>query len=69
MDKELLAMLVCPLCNGQLEYDREARELTCHYDGLAFPIREGIPVMLPEEARALSADEKLKPSLGRTGDA
>ncbi|MCB8889758.1 Trm112 family protein [Vreelandella malpeensis] len=69
MDKELLAMLVCPLCNGQLEYDREARELACHYDGLAFPIREGIPVMLPEEARVLSADEKLKPSPGRTGDA
>ncbi|MFG6666707.1 Trm112 family protein [Halomonas sp. HNIBRBA4712] len=69
MDKELLAMLVCPLCNGKLEYDRDAQELICYYDGLAYPIREGIPVMLPEEARVLSADEKLKSSPGRTGQA
>ncbi|MCE8015676.1 Trm112 family protein [Halomonas sp. MCCC 1A17488] len=69
MDKELLAMLVCPLCKGKLKYDREAQELACHYDGLAYPIRDGIPVMLPEEARRLEVDEKLPPSSGRTGEA
>ena len=69
MDKELLAMLVCPLCKGKLKYDREAEELICLFDGLAYPIRDGIPVMLPEEARALSADEKLHDSPGRTGEA
>ncbi|WP_447926177.1 Trm112 family protein [Vreelandella sp. EE27] len=69
MDKELLAMLVCPLCTGKLDYVREAQELTCHYDGLAYPIKQDIPVMLPEEARVLSADEKLNRSPGRTGQA
>ncbi|MGP9567678.1 Trm112 family protein [Halomonas sp. AOP5-B2-8] len=69
MDKELLAMLVCPLCNAKLKYDREGQELRCHYDGLAYPIQEGIPVMLLEEARAMDADEKLPTSPGRTGDA
>jgi len=50
MDKELLAMLVCPLCKGKLAYDRDADELLCRYDGLAYPVRDGIPVMLPDEA-------------------
>ncbi|MDN6296721.1 MAG: Trm112 family protein [Halomonas sp.] len=69
MDKQLLAMLVCPMCQGKLKYVREARELYCLYDGLAYPISDDIPVMLPEEARPLSADEKLPASTGRTGDA
>ena len=69
MDKELLAMLVCPLCKGKLKYDREAQELRCLYDGLAYPIRDGIPVMLPEEARQMDADEKLPTSPGRMGGA
>ncbi|MCO7244902.1 Trm112 family protein [Halomonas sp. Mc5H-6] len=68
MDKELLAMLVCPLCQGKLKFDREALELHCVYDGLAYPIEDGIPVMLPETARALEVDEKLTPSPGRTGE-
>ena len=68
MDKELLALLVCPLCKGKLKYDREAQELICLFDGLAYPIRDGIPVMLPEEARTLSADEKLRDSPGRMGE-
>ncbi|WP_227367909.1 Trm112 family protein [Halomonas sp. M20] len=64
MDKELLALLVCPLCQGKLKYDRDRAELRCHFDGLAFPIRDDIPVMLEEEARVLSVDEKLnKPTL------
>ena len=69
MDKELLAMLVCPLCKGKLKYDREAQELRCHYDGLAYPIRDGIPVMMPEDARQMDVDEKLPASPGRTGEA
>ena len=59
LDKQLLAMLVCPLCQGKLKYDREAAEVKCHFDGLAFPIRDGIPVMLEEEARVMDTDEKL----------
>ncbi|WP_163649928.1 Trm112 family protein [Modicisalibacter sp. 'Wilcox'] len=64
MDKELLAMLVCPLCQGKLAYDREHGELKCLYDGLAFPIRDEIPVMLEEEARVMDAEEKLGERLG-----
>jgi len=53
MDKKLLEILVCPLCKGPLEYDRKAEELICNPDRLAFPIRDGIPVMLENEARKL----------------
>ncbi len=59
MDKKLLAILVCPICKGDLEYQREAGELICRADALAFPIRDEIPVMLESEARALTTDEKL----------
>ena len=58
MDKKLLAILVCPLCKGDLRYEREAGELLCLADGLAFPIRDGVPVMLAEEARELSFAER-----------
>lgn len=68
MDKQLLAMLVCPLCQAKLHYAREAGELHCLHDGLAYPITDDIPVMLPDEARALSVDEKLHRSPGRTGE-
>lgn len=59
MDKKLLAILACPLCKGDLNYDREKEELVCRADGVAYPIRDGIPVMLETEARTLSTDEKL----------
>lgn len=59
VDKKLLGILVCPLCKGKLEYDKEANELICRADALAYPIRDDIPVMLESEARALSTDEKL----------
>lgn len=59
MDKKLLDILVCPICKGKLVYRREAGELICKVDRLAFPIRDGIPVMLPEEARELPADEEV----------
>lgn len=59
MDKQLLSMLVCPLCKGKLKYDAEAAELLCTFDGLAFPVRDGVPVMLEGEARRMSEEEKL----------
>ncbi|ALM52162.1 Trm112 family protein [Halomonas huangheensis] len=68
MDKELLAMLVCPECQGKLKYDRESAELRCLFDGLAYPIRDDIPVMLVEEARRMDVEETLKRSPGATGD-
>ena len=58
MDKKLLSILVCPLCKASLQYDREAQELICLPDSLAYPIRDEIPVMLEEEARKLSLEEK-----------
>ncbi len=59
MDKKLLDILVCPLCKGKLVYNKSAEELICKVDRLAFPIRDGIPVMLEEEARQLPADEEI----------
>ncbi|MEX2489961.1 MAG: Trm112 family protein [Pseudomonadales bacterium] len=59
MDKKLLSILVCPLCRGDLEFDRDANELICRVDQLAYPIRDDIPIMLDNEARQLSTDEKL----------
>lgn len=59
LDKKLLSILVCPLCKGPLRYEAEAAELVCRADGLAYPIRDDIPVMLHSEARQLTTDEKL----------
>ena len=56
MDPRLLEVLVCPLCKGPLQHDRAHAELVCRRDLLAFPIRDGIPVMLEAEARALPPD-------------
>ena len=57
MNTDLLEILVCPLCKGALRYDREKQELTCRPDRLAFPIRDGIPVMWADQARELSEEE------------
>jgi uncharacterized protein YbaR (Trm112 family) len=54
IDPRLLELLVCPLTKGPLEYDRSANELISHKAGLAYPIRDGIPVMLVDEARKLA---------------
>jgi uncharacterized protein YbaR (Trm112 family) len=59
MDARLLEILACPICKGTLKYQREARVLVCRLDRLAYPIRDGIPVMLEEEARQLAADDPL----------
>lgn len=59
MDQHLISILACPICKGELHHDKQQHELICKFDGLAFPVRDGIPVMLESEARALSADERL----------
>lgn len=56
VDPKLLEILVCPVTKGALVYDREAQELISKTAGLAFPIRDGIPIMLIDEARALKDD-------------
>jgi uncharacterized protein YbaR (Trm112 family) len=58
MDAKLLEILVCPLCKGPLLFHREQQELVCKPDRLAYPIRDGIPVMLEDEARKLGAEEE-----------
>ncbi len=57
MDKKLLDILVCPVCKGPLHYRKDAAELVCKPDRLAYPIRDDIPVMLEQEARAMTAEE------------
>lgn len=53
VDPRLLEVLVCPVTRGRLEYDREAQELVSRGAKLAYPVRDGVPIMLPEEARTL----------------
>ena len=62
MDKKLLSILVCPVSKAPLEYNSETNELVCRASGLAYPIRDGIPVMLEGEARAITDEEKLSSS-------
>jgi len=57
MDPRLLDILVCPVCKGPLDYRKDAQELVCKADRLAYPIRDGIPVMLESEARKLEPAE------------
>lgn len=59
MDPKLLEILVCPLCKGPLMYRRDTQELICKADRLAFSIRDGIPVMLVDEARRLEDSEEI----------
>ena len=55
---QLRDLLVCPLCKGKVEIREDDQEIWCRADGLAFPIRDGIPVMLADEARTLTNDER-----------
>lgn len=55
MNARLLDILVCPICKGPLEHDKKAQELICNGDKLAYPIRDGIPILWAEEARDLGA--------------
>ena len=61
MDKRLLELLVCPICKGPLRVAGSGNtlELVCHADRLAYSVREGIPMLLPDEARILSTDDPL----------
>ena len=55
---QLKNLLVCPLCKGKVEIREDDQEIWCRADGLAFPIRDDIPVMLADEARTLTNDER-----------
>ena len=57
MDTKLLELLVCPVTKGPLTYDRERQELVSRSARLAYPVRDGIPVMLEDEARKLTPEE------------
>lgn len=58
MDIKFLEILVCPICKGHLTYKQDAQELLCYADHLAFPIKDGIPMMLESEARELTEEEE-----------
>ena len=66
METRLLDLLVCPICKGPLDHLRPPmqaqQELVCHADGLAFPVRDGIPVMLENEARSLDEPAPASPA-------
>lgn len=57
MDKTLLDILVCPICKGALIYHKDQQELICRFDRFAYPIRDGIPIMLETEAREMRSEE------------
>ena len=57
MDKKLLRILVCPLCKGELHYNKKSAELECVHDRLAFPVRNGVPILLEMDARKLTSEK------------
>jgi uncharacterized protein YbaR (Trm112 family) len=59
VDPKLLEILVCPLCKGPLVYRKDAGELICKGDRLAYPVKDGIPVMLEDDARKLGPNEEV----------
>jgi uncharacterized protein YbaR (Trm112 family) len=61
MDTKLLEILVCPICKGPLHYKKPQQELICKPCRLAYQIKDGIPVMLEDEARKLPAEEEVEP--------
>jgi hypothetical protein len=61
MDKKLLDILVCPVTKAPVEWNKETNELFCRASGLAYPIRDDIPVMLETEARELTPEEREQP--------
>lgn len=67
VDSRLLDILVCPICKGPLVYDKKAQELICNGDKLAYPIRDGIPIMWADEARDLTAAPALPDPLAPAG--
>jgi uncharacterized protein YbaR (Trm112 family) len=59
MDTKLLDILACPICKGPLRYAKREEQLVCRADRLSFPIRDGIPIMLEDEAKQLAAEDPL----------
>jgi uncharacterized protein YbaR (Trm112 family) len=59
MDPKLLDILVCPICKGPLVYAKSRQELICKPDRLAYPVKDGIPVMLEDDARKIPAEEEV----------
>jgi uncharacterized protein YbaR (Trm112 family) len=59
MDSKLLDILVCPVCKGPLIYLKSRQELICKADRLAYPVKDGIPVMLEDDARKLAPEEEV----------
>jgi uncharacterized protein YbaR (Trm112 family) len=59
VDSKLLDILVCPLCKGPLIYLKSRQELICKADRLAYPVKDGIPVMLEDDARKLAPEEEV----------
>ena len=59
MEDHLLDILACPICKGPLKFDRPASMLVCRAERLAFPIRDGVPMMFEEDARQLASDDPL----------
>ena len=57
MNKKILPLLVCPKCKGKMEFKSKDNELVCHQDNLAYPIRNGIPILLETDARRLDETE------------
>jgi uncharacterized protein YbaR (Trm112 family) len=66
IDPKMLELLCCPLSKGPLTWNSEKMELVSRAAGLAYPVRDGIPVMLPSEARQITADEGPPGSAGKT---
>ena len=58
LDQKLLSILACPVCKGDLHYDKSRKELICFLDRLAYPIRDDVPVMLSNEAREITSEER-----------
>ncbi len=59
MDQKILEIVVCPVCQGKLTYLADSKELMCHLDGLAYPIRDDIPVMLVDDARQILQEKEV----------
>jgi uncharacterized protein YbaR (Trm112 family) len=59
LDSRLLDILACPSCKGPLRFDADSQQLICRGDRLAFPVRDGIPALLEDEARPLNYDDPL----------
>lgn len=59
MDAKLLEIIACPVCKGEFVYRKDKQELICRFDRLAFPVKDGLPILLKEKARLMPADEEV----------